>query len=201
MPFEIRPFHPSDLPSLYKICLLTADNGRDASSQYECDELVGHFFSAPYAIMNPDMCFIATCDGEPCGYIVGTDNSKQFSERCEGEWLPALRERYPLEQYKGKSASDWVVNKIHEGNAPRPEFDAYPAHFHINCLPETQGFGVGRKLIMTLIERLMASKISGVHLEVSTVNTGAITFYEKLGFTQIATFEHSLGYGMELCAQ
>ncbi|WP_245621500.1 GNAT family N-acetyltransferase [Enterovibrio calviensis] len=147
------------------------------------------------------MCFIATCDGEPCGYIVGTDNSKQFSERCEGEWLPALRERYPLEQYKGKSASDWVVNKIHEGNAPRPEFDAYPAHFHINCLPETQGFGVGRKLIMTLIERLMASKISGVHLEVSTVNTGAITFYEKLGFTQIATFEHSLGYGMELCAQ
>jgi hypothetical protein len=65
MAFAIRPYHPSDLPALYRICLLTGDSGADASQLYRDPELLGHFYAAPYAVLEPDLCFVLTHDGSP----------------------------------------------------------------------------------------------------------------------------------------
>src|SRR5262245_63083228 len=38
----IRPYRPSDLDALYRICLLTGDDGQDATSLYNDPRLLGH---------------------------------------------------------------------------------------------------------------------------------------------------------------
>src|SRR5262249_24287047 len=96
MEFTIRPYHPSDLTALYHICLLTGDNGQDASGLYRDPDLLGRYYVAPYAVLEPELCFVLTRGGTPCGYILGTRDSAAFREHCEREWFPILRERYPL---------------------------------------------------------------------------------------------------------
>jgi ribosomal protein S18 acetylase RimI-like enzyme len=39
--------------------------------------------------------------------------------------------------------------------------------------------------------------VSGLHLEVGKKNPGAVRFYEKMGFKQIADYEYSIGFGMK----
>ena len=68
---EIRPYRPSDLTSLYEICLKTGDSGKDATNIYNDPKLLGHFYSAPYAILEPELTFIITIDAKPSGYILG----------------------------------------------------------------------------------------------------------------------------------
>ena len=44
---RIRPYRPSDLDELYRICLLTGDAGQDATALYQDPRLLGHIFAAP----------------------------------------------------------------------------------------------------------------------------------------------------------
>ena len=46
MKFKIRPYHPSDLTSLYNICLLTSNSGKDGTKLFNDPDLVGHFYVA-----------------------------------------------------------------------------------------------------------------------------------------------------------
>src|SRR5512138_30412 len=96
MTFSIRPYHPSDLVALYRVCLLTGDSGEDASALYRDPELLGHVYVGPYIVLEPDLAFTLVQDGAPCGYVLGARSSPAFYERCEHEWFPVLRERYPL---------------------------------------------------------------------------------------------------------
>ena len=58
MPAVIRPFHPSDLPALYRICLLTGDAGGDATPLYRDPDLLGHVYLGPYPIADPGLTFV-----------------------------------------------------------------------------------------------------------------------------------------------
>ncbi len=196
MTFHVRPYRTDDLAALYKICLLTADGGKDASSLFQDPKLVGHFYSAPYGVLEPQTCFVVTDEKGVCGYVVGAQNSTEFAKRCETEWFGQWRQQYPLPECPSGSLSDRIISQIHHGYAPRPEFADYPAHLHINLLPHTQGHGVGRKIMQAFIDNLKANQVKGLHLEVSINNPNAIAFYERMGFEPIAQFEHSIGYGM-----
>ena len=114
MKFEIRNYHITDLSSLYKICLLTANNGGDSTSFLEDSDLVGHLFAAPYAIFEPNLCFILSKDSIPSGYILGTRDSMQFYEKCEKKWFPELRKRYPLPDDKNESIQANFIRHLHQ---------------------------------------------------------------------------------------
>jgi hypothetical protein len=117
---EIRPFHPSDLSSLYRICLQTGDSGKDATQTYKDPDLLGQFYAAPYAVLEPELCFVLTCSGRPCGYIIGTKDSQKFYERCEQDWFPVLRERYLMPADEDTSADAHIIRLIHQGIGPTP---------------------------------------------------------------------------------
>lgn len=197
-PFAIRPYHPSDLPALYKICLLTGDSGEDASARYQDHELVGHYYAAPYAVLEPDLTFVLTHAGTPCGYVLGVRDSIAFGERCEREWFPILRERYSLPDPADKSLDAWIRRSIHAGYHPHEDCRDYPAHLHIDLLPIGQGQGWGRRLIQTLTDRMRELNVPAVHLGVGARNTRAIAFYEKVGFHKIKAYEGWIAYGMRL---
>ena len=101
MKYQIRNYHITDLSSLYRICLLTGHNGDDASPFLKDTDLVGHLFAAPYAIFDPDLCFILVKDSVPSGYILGTRDSIKFYEKCEKKWCKIQTDEY----------SGWIENK------------------------------------------------------------------------------------------
>ncbi len=198
MSFNIRPYHPSDLTSLYSICLLTADSGKDASGLLKDPDLAGHFYAAPYAVFEPELCFVATNNNKPCGYILGTKDSAGFSKWCENYWLPTLRSRYAIPDEHDTTLDAAIIRRIHTGHAVKEELTDYHAHLHIDILPEGQGQGFGRKLMNTFIGKLNELQVPALHLEVGKRNTGAVKYYEKMGFHVIKEYEFSIAFGMKL---
>jgi ribosomal protein S18 acetylase RimI-like enzyme len=198
MPFAIRPYHASDLYALYRICLQTGDNGTDASDQCRDEELFGHCFVAPYAVLEPDLGFVLLDDGAPCGYIVGTRDTRAFRDRCEQDWFPMLRTRYALPLDTDDSIDADLMRRIHMGAPFDPDLAAYPAHLHIDLLPVAQGQGWGRALMQTFLTRLRALHVRAVHLGVGRRNTRAIAFYERVGFQPVKITEGAIRFGMQL---
>jgi ribosomal protein S18 acetylase RimI-like enzyme len=195
--FHIRPYHPSDLTMLYRICLLTGDSGQDATGLYQDPDLLGHLYAAPYAVLEPELSFILTHLNKPCGYVLGTKNSEDFWRRCEQEWFPLLRQRYPLPTPEDNSKDARIIRKIHQ-KQQGPYTPAYPAHLHIDLLSVAQGKGWGRKMIAVFLEKLRELNIPGVELGVGKRNLNAIGFYEAMGFTRLEETERSYNYGLKL---
>ena len=197
--FTIRPFRPEDLDALYAICLGTADNGEDASGLYRDPALPGHVFAAPYAVLEPNLCFVLSADGDPpCGYVVGTRNSAQFEARCEADWFPALRRRYPMPAPDDESREARMTRLIHAGHRADPELADWPAHLHIDLLPSAQGRGQGARLLAAFVGRLRELQVPGLHLFTGPGNPRAMRFYEHSGFAAIKTTGRTIAYGMRL---
>lgn len=195
----IRPAHPSDLPALYRICLLTGASGTDASDLFADPELLGHFYAGPYAVLEPALSFVATLAGTPVGYILGTSDSRRFARRCEAEWFPVLRERYPLPDPADQRHDAQLVRLIHAGiGLDEPLLELYPAHLHIDLLPVAQGQGLGRRLIEMLCAQLTAQGVPGLHLSVASTNQQAIGFYQRLGFQTLQSHPSALSMGLTL---
>lgn len=200
MSFIVRPYHPRDLRALYTICLQTGDSGRDATPLYRDPDLLGHYFAAPYGVLEPDTSFVlADAHDEACGYILGTPDTVGFAERCEREWFPPLRARYPLPPPDDHSPDAQIIRAIHTGIEVMDEVvTAYPAHLHIDILPCAQHQGWGRRLMETFLARLRELGVPAVHLGVGTRNANAIAFYERMGFHPLARGDHFMLYGMHL---
>ena len=76
-----------------------------------------------------------------------------------------------------------------------PNTAQYPAHLHIDLLPETQGQGLGRRLIETLFAELRRRGVKGLHLGMNPENTGAAAFYERLGMQRLPSEDGGRSYG------
>lgn len=58
----------------------------------------------------------------------------------------------------------------------------YPAHLHIDILPEFHGQGIGTRLMNTFEDHLLENGVTGVHLYTSSLNRKAVPFYKKMGY-------------------
>jgi ribosomal protein S18 acetylase RimI-like enzyme len=186
---EIRPYRESDEAAVRRICLLTGDDGGDATALYTDVDLVSDIFAVPYTVFDPGLCFVAVDGGRVLGYIVGTADSARFDEQFGQLWLPRVAGRHqdppparPDPRDDPQGALAWRLH--HPGSDPRVLGD-YPAHLHVDLLPEAQGRGCGRALMMRFLAAAAGHGAQGVHLHVSLTNTGARAFYAKLGFAPL----------------
>jgi ribosomal protein S18 acetylase RimI-like enzyme len=202
MAVVVRPSAASDIPYVYGICLKTGDAGKDASSLFYDPFLLGQYYAAPYFFYDPSLCFIAEEDYIPRGYIVAAGDSAAFYQWLDETWLPPLRRRYPQpfppdrikSAYEQRMLTRFSVSpRISE--AKSPWLSRYPAHLHIDLLPEIQGKGWGKVMMAALFAEMEQRKIPGLHLGVSTGNNAALAFYNKLGFSvlQNETWGFTLG--------
>ena len=188
----IRPFHPSDIPDLYNICLKTGDNGNDASHLYEDRYLIGDFYAVPYAIYQPELTFVLVKDGRPVGYILAASDTAEFERWKSEEWFPPLREKYPKPDPEATDMRNNMLRDIHKLEFKPFDVPGYPAHLHIDILPQGQGGGWGLKLMQTLWDQLRSMDVPGVHLGVGKANENAVGFYRHIGFKLLT--EHQWGY-------
>ncbi|WP_028049447.1 GNAT family N-acetyltransferase [Cellulomonas sp. URHD0024] len=185
MPETIRPFHATDLPALYRICLLTGDAGADATGLYSNPDLLGHVYAGPYPVADPGLTFVAVDAQGVAGYVVATADTYRFQRWLESSWYPVLRAQHPLTQDPGDGTRDhMLLRTIHEPEVvDEPLYKRYPAHLHIDLLPRAQRRGLGRRLIEALSDALRERGVPGLHLGVDARNTGGVAFYDRIGFT------------------
>jgi ribosomal protein S18 acetylase RimI-like enzyme len=181
-----RTLDPAEVDRLYDICLRTGASGGDATPLYADPRLLGEVYLGAYLALEPDLAFVVESDGAAAGYVLGARDTAAFEARCEREWWPALRARYPLGSFPEESPDEGLVRQIHDPHVTdRLVLADFPAHLHVDLLPAAQGGGNGRRLLATLFDALRAAAVPGVHLGVAEDNTSAIGFYEHLGFTRL----------------
>jgi GNAT superfamily N-acetyltransferase len=85
------------------------------------------------------------------------------------------------------SARDDDMLALHHGPERMivPELAAYPAHLHIDVLPDWQGKGLGRELMVAFLAGLAGAGVRAVHLGMLSANVDARAFYDRVGFHEV----------------
>ena len=193
----IRTFRAAALEALYAISLATGHEGGDASHLYRDCKLIGHIYSAPYALLEPGLALVAEDDEGVAGFAVGTLDTEKWQERLEAEWWPKLRRQYAdpaAEPPTEWSADHRRANTIHRPRrTPRQVVDLYPAHLHLNLLARTQGRGAGTLLFSEWMVHASRHGVRATHVGVNSANTRAVRFWSKRGFDRLKLEDGSQG--------
>ncbi|MFI2295262.1 GNAT family N-acetyltransferase [Isoptericola sp. NPDC019571] len=206
MPAGTRPaitvdsYRPTDRAGLYDVCLRTGDSGEDATGLYADGDLLGHVYLGAYLELDPELARVLRReDGAAVGYCVATASTTDFERRCEERWWPALRARYDAPAEDDESPDARLLRTIYSpSRTETPWLAEFPAHLHVDLLPEAQGGGRGRRVLEATLDAVAATGAPGIHLGVGGRNVRAIGFYEHLGFRTLEHHPWGLTMGMRL---
>ena len=186
MPASIRRYRASDHDDVYDVCVRTGAAGQDARGRYSTDCLLGDIYAGPYLHIAPEHAYVLDNGERAVGYVIGTPSTSDFVAAYLTDWLPLMRGSYappaatPISDEERKLADLFGPQHM-----LRPELAPHPAHLHINLLPGYQGAGHGRTLMTTALASVAAAGARSCHLTVRATNTGALRFYDKLGWEPI----------------
>jgi ribosomal protein S18 acetylase RimI-like enzyme len=185
-----RPYCGDDLEALYAISLATGAAGGDAAHLYGDRRLIGHIYSAPYAVLAPELVLVAEDDQGVGGFVLGALDTENWQRMLERSWWPVLRRQYPSPDLATRdtwSADDRRAFIIHHPEpVPSTVADAYPGHVHLNLLPRLQGRGIGHSLLGAWLESSDSRRATSIHVGINRDNLRAISFWEKVGFQDLS---------------
>ncbi len=181
---DIRLYRPEDGEAMADICMRTAELGGDARALYEDQALMPNIFALPYAYLAPDLAFVLDDGtGNAVGYVVATADTPRFVKEFRERWLPLVADRHPAPAGEPATRDEMMAALLHwPERMIVPEIAGYPAHLHIDLLPDYQGRGYGRRLMFTLLDALAKTGSPRVHLGMVTENVKARAFYDRVGF-------------------
>jgi ribosomal protein S18 acetylase RimI-like enzyme len=193
---RIRPFRAGDEAALAEICLRTADAGSDATGVLDDDAVWAEIFVLPYVARHPGSAFVVEADDERiAGYAVAAPDTAAFETWFRDAWWPQHGARWPKPDAERSRQDGILLYAYGRGPGAEPYGAAYPAHLHIDLLPELQGKGWGRRLIDTVIDDLRRRRVGGLHVVADSANTGALAFYDRLGFTRLESHTGVQAFG------
>lgn len=146
-------------------------------------------------LLSPATCFILDDGaGRAVGYIIGTPSTTQFIEKWKKDFIPTVDDQ--IVPKPDASTEDELMNRdnvkdlrksVYSGECSMLQsspdlLEKYPAHLHVDILPEFQNKGHGKKLIDTFLHNIQELEAGGVHLGMLASNENARRFYERLGF-------------------
>ena len=166
---NVRPYRNTDKKNFTKICLITA--GQDNPETEEA-KFITELYNNYYTENEPSNCFALTDeDDNAVGYIICSDDFSFYRKKFNGT----------LNRIKQTGFGHYLL-AIGEVIGHGLYKKSYPAHLHIDILPEHQHCGGGSLLMNKLKEHLKANGINSVHLMVNAQNKNAVKFYKKNGF-------------------
>ena len=190
MSVAIRPFEARDLESLFAISLATGLAGSDASRLYNNPRMMGQIYSAPYALLDPDLALVVEDGQGVAGFVVGTVDTSSWERRLDGEWWPSLRRQYvdPTATPEASRTPDqrraFMIH--HPTRTPPAVSQKYPAHLHLNLLARLQGRGVGSMLFEAWLALAKDRGAKALHVAVNRANERAIRFWAKQAFRELS---------------
>lgn len=172
----VRNFEWKDRENLRKICVATSNFATDTQKQ---KNFLYYLYNDYYTEFEPESCFVLADDNdEAVGYVLCAKDFDTYYETFDKFFMPRIVQLGF--KYHFMTLSEILVHKI--------AAKKYPAHLHIDIMPDYQGQGYGRKLISALKNHLKELGIPYVMLSVGATNKGVIKFYEKNGFKGVKNF-------------
>ncbi len=191
-PMRIEPIQSVDTAEVLKITYRTGLFGKDMARSGLVDDLrlFGYYYCWYYLRYEPEHCVCARAGDTILGYIVGTPDTCRQRARFIETRIPKILKRSIYTNHMGRIEQDhpgWMRWSLHEvigglTTAPPDYIERYPAHLHINVLPEYHGKGIGRALMEHLLDHMRSCGVPGIHLQTSSANHKALAFYERMGF-------------------
>ena len=195
----VRKFQEEDRSGLYHVCLATGDSGANALDLYNQKEMLGEIYVGPYLTFQPDLSFTLIQDGV-AGYALAALDTSSFENTLRNEWWPLI-----LEKYNGRSPENFNEREknlfSYIQNPPlrsKEVISQYPSHLHIDLLEKAQGRGIGKAMMLLVLETLREQGSKGVHLGMGAQNARAFAFYTKLGFTLLDKNDAEWTMGLKL---
>ena len=212
---RIRPYEPRFEDDVVEICWRTGLMGEslEGSGRFEDRRLFGLLFCLHYLRFEPETCLVALAPRDPgrpeagdraVGYVIGTTDTAAQRRDFDRRMVPRIAARLLLydwwkhpESFRQTLAFARAGARAAEAHGPAgtarggaAEGEAlggpeYPAHLHIDILPEWQGRGLGGRLMAAFLDLLRARGCPGLFLETSDRNLKALPFYRKLGFEAV----------------
>ncbi len=181
----IRKYEEKDREQVIYICL------NDMFGKYEQSliDYVEWMFCRYYIEVEPQNCFVAVDENDkPVGYCYGVADYDEYQKNFE----PYIRK---VESLNDRAFLKDALTEMYDHAIYKRD---YPAHLHIDILPDYQSKGIGSRLIDAFCNNLKAQSIKGVMLIVGTENEGARRFYERNGFTLLQDIKTGAAYGKDL---
>ncbi|MCH5198865.1 MAG: GNAT family N-acetyltransferase [Oscillospiraceae bacterium] len=182
----IRPYESKDRDNVRFVCL-------NSEGPCDMDEKGQHFILTTYCDYfiekEPQNCFVAANENDDAvGYIICAESYDPYRLVFIDEYVERIDEA-DIGHRQGALNSTVLQNKYK---------NEYPAHLHIDLLPEYQRMGLGSKLVDTLCAHLKGKGIPGVMLTVGSQNNVGQSFYKKYGFTVLEESPGDVAFGIKL---
>lgn len=167
----IRPVDKYDIIDIEYICRMTA--GPVCIKEPVKGKVIAKMYSTYYARECRETSFVLVNEKDrPVGYVLCEPDYRRFRKEFLKKDVPEI---FTLDKKRGLEASFFHFPYDFYGRK-------YPAHLHIDILPEYQSKGYGAEMIRILLNKLKEKNVRGVMLMTHSENHGAIRFYERLGF-------------------
>lgn len=184
---SIRTYHPADR-------VATMSLFERAGRRSPTAALWGHSASEadvylfPYSEEEVGRLLLAQREGQIVGYLAGCVDGRRFSSEEERITDAVRRHRLMLRPrpaaFFARAAYDVAWSRVRgEPTAGDLRDPRWPAHLHINVLPEYRGRGVAAALMQAWFDQLKATGSRGCHLQTLLENDRATAFFTKMGFS------------------
>jgi ribosomal protein S18 acetylase RimI-like enzyme len=184
----VRPYHPRDRQAVVTICHRTGYFGEDAAPYFGDAELFGLLFTAYYMECEPQNCFVADDNSTAVGYIIGSADTGAQREAFDRLIVPRIvRRAFTRTLFRHPGDVWFLLGLTDHADYEKKLYTedlvtSFPAHLHMNVLPEYQRRGLGSRLMERFLSAMREAGAPGVHLVTSTENKKALPFYQKEGF-------------------
>jgi ribosomal protein S18 acetylase RimI-like enzyme len=183
----IRPFEPADRDAVRHICFVTGYMGEPIAWAWPDADSFADLFTGYYTDREPESALVVEAGGLVVGYLLGCRDSTQVGAPAAIVGRHLLRRGLAVRRGTAgmvwRAAADLMAELARRGRLDAELTDPrWPAHLHIDLLPEARGRGVGRRLVATWLDTLRREHVTGCHLGTWAENAGAIAFFESVGF-------------------
>lgn len=174
----------------------------DATGTWSSDDLLPDLYLTPYTTYAPDRMMVVANDADqPVGYLLVVPDTLAFVAWWRDAVTPRFAATYAREAPRAADGSPGGEQSLRDlGYEPERmlhprsglDLSRFPAHLHIDLLPEAQGRGLGRELLRAAAARLVAEGVPGIHLAYDPDNPGAAAFYDRLGWRPVSPGHESV---------
>jgi ribosomal protein S18 acetylase RimI-like enzyme len=179
----VRGYDKKDREAIQNICYLTGYMGDSAECFWRHKHSFVEVWTSYYINQEPESLYVATIDDVVVGYLTGCIDTSLAPKDYE-IYYPIIK--HGLLFRPGTAGFFWrgIIDSIKDRKIAKAEFidERWPSHLHINLLPVARGRGLGYALMERWLKHLRDSRSPGCHLSTIFENTGAVLFFERMGF-------------------
>jgi ribosomal protein S18 acetylase RimI-like enzyme len=183
---QVRGYRVADRQAVRDISCDAADIGDSVEKFFHDREAVADLLVGYYIDHEPDLLWVAECEGRVVGYLTGcldSRRSRRAARRVAVRAVAAAIRRGALWHIRTwRLLAAMVATVLLGGGSPEPDLDRFEAHFHINLRREARGKGLGRRLVERFRSQADAAHVAGIHVVTRGDNVAGRGFFEAMGF-------------------